>query len=417
MSDQTTDLDGADPLNAIFNEISALKNRAEEAAKAAEEANRKANSESGFAFNAKQNAEDHAREIAKVRGNVEADLNWLVSNKKNADEAVEAILKAKTTADTDSRAITEARGSSDTELAALRAIREKADTALSSVEQSKEGAAGHAKKTAEDAAAVTKGRANVEAAASAVQALQTQVSDAAIKVQTDAAAIAERSMQTQTLLTTMSDVTESAKNSQTRVAAYETELEKLHTEFSKLHEKIEALLPGATSAGLASAFRDQKARFTGPQKMWQWTFIIAIALLLGVGALDLPNLVKAPPTSWDVTLTHVLSRLPLAVPLIWLALYAGRQYMLAVRLQEDYAYKEAVSTSFEGFRREMAGMPFTGEQVSPLLSLCGSVLKTLGQRPGRLYDGKHDDVTPLTPLKGIMKELRPPKTDNADEGA
>jgi len=41
--------------------------RAEAALQAAEEANRKANSEAGYAYNAKQSAEDHARDLSASR--------------------------------------------------------------------------------------------------------------------------------------------------------------------------------------------------------------------------------------------------------------------------------------------------------------------------------------------------------------
>ncbi len=46
-------------------------------------------------------------------------------------------------------------------------------------------------------------------------------------------------------------------------------------------------------------------------------------------------------------------RLQIVLPIIWLAIYAGRNYMMSVRMEEDYAYKEAISTAFEGYKREM----------------------------------------------------------------
>jgi hypothetical protein len=52
----------------------------------------------------------------------------------------------------------------------------------------------------------------------------------------------------------------------------------------------------------------------------------------------------------------------------------------------------------------MTSIPAAAEQLAPILTLCDNVLKTLGQRPGRLYDGKHDDVTPLSPVMKLIKE-------------
>ncbi|MGH9385513.1 MAG: hypothetical protein ACRD2N_14625 [Vicinamibacterales bacterium] len=131
------------------------------------------------------------------------------------------------------------------------------------------------------------------------------------------------------------------------------------------------------------------------------TFIIAITLLLLAGVIGLPGFLREGLT-WDALQLHFVSRLPLALPLVWLAVYAGRNYMLALRLQEEYAFKEALSTSFEGYKREMANIPATSEQLSPLLTLCDNVLRTLAQRPGRLYEGKHEDITPLAPVAKIL---------------
>lgn len=396
-----------DQIEKAYEEVIALldgfKARAEAATAAAEEANRKANSESAFAYNAKQNAEDHAKAIAQVRGSVDADFNYLTTTKANADTASNDIVVAKKAAESDARLTAESKAAADSDLAALRVSKEKAEAALSITEKARDEATALAKRATEDTAEITKAKANTDTAASAVQATQAQVSDLGAQVQVDAKAVASRNTESQALLASMVEVVETAKASLGRVQTYEEELKRLSVDFEALHNKIEALLPGATSAGLASAFRDQKARFNGPQKTWLTTFILTILALLAVGALGLNGLVNEPIT-WDSTLRHVVSRLPVAVPLLWLALYAGRNYMLALRLQEDYAYKEAVSTSFEGYRREMASIPVSGDQLGPILTLCENVLRTLGQRPGRLYDGKHDDVTPLTPITKLLKE-------------
>jgi hypothetical protein len=250
-------------------------------------------------------------------------------------------------------------------------------------------------------------KANTDAAASAVNALQTQSLEASAKAQADSQAIARRAAESQSLLTSMSEVTEAAKGSYSRVSDYEDKIRQLENDFSALSAKIEALLPGATSAGLASSFRDQKTRFDRPQLMWGAIFIGSLVGLAAAGLLGF-NPQGGGTLSWQIVLPHVLDRLPIAVPLVWLALYAQRNFTLALRLQEDYAFKEATSTAFEGYKREMASIAGSGgtEQLVPILTLCDNVLTTLGQRPGRLYEGKHEDLTPLTPLSKFLKESR-----------
>jgi hypothetical protein len=378
--------------------ILAIKAKAETAFAAAEEANRKANSESGYAYNAKQNAEDHAKAVAQLRGSVEADVNWLTTTKKNVEESAAFITTAKQNVDADLRSVAESK-------TALDALLGRAEPAAAFIEQVKEDVTAVSKRVFEDAGEVTHRRASIETGQSTVAALQLQVSEGAARVQVDATSTAARAADAQALLTSLADVTEKAKTSHDRVIAYEQTLAQLAKDFDGLHSKIEALLPGATSAGLASAFRDQKTRFTRPQQIWGIAFIVAIMGLLGLGLVGSPAF-AVDGVTWETTLRHILSRLPVALPLVWLALYAGRNYMLALRLQEDYAYKEAVSTAFEGYRREMGSIVGSGEQGTPVITLAESVLRTLAQRPGRLYDGKHDDLTPLTPVAKLLKETK-----------
>ena len=85
-------------------------------------------------------------------------------------------------------------------------------------------------------------------------------------------------------------------------------------------------------------------------------------MLLIFGLVDISQIVEEQ-TTWDAIQRHTLSRLPVTIPLIWVALYAGRHYSLALRLQEDYAYKEAISTAFEGYRKEMGGITGTADRI------------------------------------------------------
>jgi hypothetical protein len=130
-------------------------------------------------------------------------------------------------------------------------------------------------------------------------------------------------------------------------------------------------------------------------------FGITISLLLVVGLVGAPEV--SDKDTWDVILRHLTSRLPLIVPLLWLGIYAGRNYMLALRLEEEYAFKEALSTSFEGYKREMADIPAGNTTESkPISVLCENVLLALSQRPGRIYEGRHEDITPFSPIKGMF---------------
>lgn len=81
--------------------------------------------------------------------------------------------------------------------------------------------------------------------------------------------------------------------------------------------------------------------------------------------------------------------------------------MLSIRLEEDYAYKEAVSKSFAGYKREME--KFASGQApgpdNPLTILCVNVLKAIAEHPGRIYEGKHHDINIMTESKEAADKI------------
>lgn len=370
--------------------IEDLRKRAEEALKQIEEHSRKASSESGFALNAKGNAEEHAKAISQIRGVVESTFAGLTTTRDQTDALVQAIVAARAAADADATLIGNAKGNAALYAAQLTAASERVAAVLPSIEQG-----------SKDANTITAAKAGAEAGAAAILLLQTQMAEMTAKATADGTAISEAEAESKKLVSSMTDARDRANDSNARLVKYEEELKRLTTAFSEIQLKLEGLLPHATSVGLASAFHIQKARFSKSQPYWLAGFALAIAALLitaatGISAVD----------TWDAILRHLVNRLPIIAPLVWLAIYAGHHYNMALRMEEDYAFKEAVSTAFEGYKREMLSIPpRPGSDVSPLVILCENVLRALAERPGRIYDGKSDVVTPLTPATAAFKEI------------
>jgi uncharacterized phage infection (PIP) family protein YhgE len=173
-------------------------------------------------------------------------------------------------------------------------------------------------------------------------------------------------------------------------------------ETEALKQQVESLLPGATSTGLAVAFMKRMEGYQFSRRLWTALTIISIVALACCGwNSKLSQLAMNPDSTWDVLFRGLVWRLPFVLPMVWLAIYAGRHQMLNTRLEEDYAYKEALSRSFEGYKRQMQDL---GEDVadSPLSALCTNTLNAMSQSPGRLYDKKHVDFTPVNALLDSM---------------
>ena len=200
------------------------------------------------------------------------------------------------------------------------------------------------------------------------------------------------------------DLADKAATIEERIAAYE----KKHAEFEKLCAEhlntIETLLRGATSAGLAHAFDERRQTFLKPQQGWQKVFVgslAAIVVLTITGLIQVYMTDKVP--TYDELVRLWLVRLPIAGALVWLAMHASRESALAKRLEEDYGYKSAIATCFEGFRKQMAEISKDATVASPLAKLCGDTLTTIATPPGRIYDKHKLTVSPTSELTEAAK--------------
>ncbi|MEQ1632015.1 MAG: hypothetical protein ABL997_06555 [Planctomycetota bacterium] len=174
-----------------------------------------------------------------------------------------------------------------------------------------------------------------------------------------------------------------------RVAKYEDALKELQAKASERLQTIEGLLPGAASAGLASAFDMRRRQFRLPMLVWHTLFVLSLAGLITIAWLEFGILTNPASTeTWDRLALMLVHRLPFMAPLAWLAYYSSTKAALAQRVEEDYAFKEAVSRSFEGYRREMSELSSKATPQSALDKFCGGVLGVVTSPPGRIYE-KH----------------------------
>lgn len=128
-----------------------------------------------------------------------------------------------------------------------------------------------------------------------------------------------------------------------------------------LFEKIESLLPGATSAGLASAYGELKNSFgdritTNTRIFYGAVGVLPVmAFLAAIESFTLwPFAVNfaAVPT-FEAILRLSLLRLPFIVPIVWLAIFASMRRSQYERLQQEYAHKEALAASYENYRTQL----------------------------------------------------------------
>jgi hypothetical protein len=189
-----------------------------------------------------------------------------------------------------------------------------------------------------------------------------------------------------------------------RVEGYEKRLAEYEQKAAKQLQDIIDLLPGATSAGLAHAFDKRRNTFLEPSKRWQWIFvgsIVALVMLAIIGLIQAFN--NGIPLTYSELFRLWLARAPIAASLVWLALHASREASLAKRLEEDYGYKSAIASSFQGFQQQMSEIGATVAPGTPLGKLCDDTLSTLASPPGRIYEKHSLTVSPSSEMAALAK--------------
>lgn len=203
--------------------------------------------------------------------------------------------------------------------------------------------------------------------------LQDEAETLKLSLEEDRATIADLAGQARRLLAELTD--------------RKKEIAELGDEATRLRARVEELLPGATSAGLASAFRERKRALRAPRRTWGAVFVLAVLSLVLVGYID-PLTFEPNAPDYRALLPYLLERLPLIIPMVLLAIYAGIRHRQALRLEEEYAYKEALAQSFAGFKQQLLEIDADDPEKRHTLDLIRRMLDALELHPGHVYLGR-----------------------------
>jgi hypothetical protein len=178
-----------------------------------------------------------------------------------------------------------------------------------------------------------------------------------------------------------------------------------HNRYEALYKKIESLLPGATSAGLAKAYEDQRISFSKPIKTNTLIFYGAILLMLAVAIFtsiqsisynkDLSlSLSFFNHDTLEAILKSMLAKFPFMAPLIWLAVFASIRRSQYERLEQEYAHKVALAKSYESYKKQLEDLLKTeGEPLQR--ELINKAIEAIAYNASQTLDGKHRDKMPL----------------------
>lgn len=168
--------------------------------------------------------------------------------------------------------------------------------------------------------------------------------------------------------------------------------------YKALNEEIDSLLPGATSAGLATAYRDMKVSFNKPIRSAGILFYVSIGILI------LASLVLATTDiwwfgikfieikDWTTVLKSFAYKIPFYGPIIWLAYFATKRRSEAQRLQQEYAHKEALASSYNNYKKQILELDEKDTEMRK--DLIRKVVEAISRNASTTLDGKHGDKMP-----------------------
>lgn len=184
-----------------------------------------------------------------------------------------------------------------------------------------------------------------------------------------------------------------------RVAHLDDFKEAQEKKYNALTEEIESLLPGATSAGLASAYKAQKDSFNIPIVGYLVLFYVSVVCLVVVALFSVSSeigyfYVKFVQLTEIKTLAlNILHRLPVVVPVLWLAIFASKRRSECARLKQEYAHKEAIAKSYENFKEQISALNEADPEL--MKKLIGSAIDAISKNASDTLDKRHGDKLPF----------------------
>lgn len=175
--------------------------------------------------------------------------------------------------------------------------------------------------------------------------------------------------------------------------------------YTALNKEIESLLPGATSAGLSSAYHSLSKSYDKSIQHNTYLFYISITILFIFSIILIKSNLKELTSLYDMGM-FLVYRLPVIIPVVWLAIFASKRRSESERLKQEYAHKEALAKTYQSFKLQIEQLGENSQE--PLLEkLLTAAIDTISNNASTTLDKKHGDSIPITDIieKVVNKAL------------
>lgn len=173
------------------------------------------------------------------------------------------------------------------------------------------------------------------------------------------------------------------------------ELKDLIKKNKEQQKEIDRILGRANQAGLAGSFRKRKTELLWMMLIWSVLLIGSISGLVYYLNVHIIKLILDNTDITKVILSTVLLRSLILVPFGIAIFITSKQYNLAFRLHEEYAFKEAAAMAFEGYKKETEN---SGTNDGTLLDdLVNTLMNNLSRNPSDIFEKKQSKI--IYPVK------------------
>jgi hypothetical protein len=92
-------------------------------------------------------------------------------------------------------------------------------------------------------------------------------------------------------------------------------------------------------------------------------------------------------------LANLIYKLPILLPLLWLAIFASKRRSEDRRLQQEYAHKEALAKSYQSFKMQIETLQSQDDVL--MKELLQNAIRAIAFNASTTLDGKHGDRVPV----------------------
>lgn len=156
-------------------------------------------------------------------------------------------------------------------------------------------------------------------------------------------------------------------------------------------KEIKELLGHATTASLSASYRRERKSYSKQIALYTNLFYFSLGALFiaGIAASVMGYL---GGWSSEKALTILMINSPMIAAAIWLTTFSSKRRAEAYKLQQEYGHKVAITSSYQGFKRQIEQL---GEDSPLLHDLLESTIKAIDKNPSGTYENVKADEHPL----------------------